>query len=132
MINTHDAYRQVHLILSRLNSEWSISGTILSPHAQYLLRRELDERDMVGSTKNLVDAWTSISTAAGEYLDQSSSPLDLHSNAHRIERWNLIFAGASDMLLGDLIPALDDESESLHRYIPESFNKAQSLKQLMG
>lgn len=132
MISTHDAYRQVHLILSRLNGEWSISGTILSPHAQYLLRRELDDGDMVGSTKNLIDAWTNISTAAGEYLDEYSSPLDIHGDAHRIQRWNTIFAGASEQLVNDLIPALDDETESLHRYIAQSFNKAQSLKQLMG
>jgi hypothetical protein len=132
MISTSDAYRQVHLILSRLNSEWSISGTVLSPHAQYLLRRELDDRDMVGSTKNLIDAWTHISTAAGEWVDESSSPLDIYSDAHRIQRWNIILAGASEQLVNDLIPALDDESESLHRYIAESFNKAQSLKQVMG
>jgi hypothetical protein len=92
----------------------------------------MDERDMVGSVRTLIDAWTTIGTAVGEYLDESLSPLDMQCDAQRIQQWNSIYAGASDMLLGQLIPSVDDEEESLLRYVRNSFGKAQSLKQLMG
>jgi hypothetical protein len=92
----------------------------------------MDTEDVESSIKNLIDIWTTIGTAAGEYLDPSTTPLDLCGDAHRIQQWNTIYAGASDMLLAVLIPAVDDESESLIRYINSSFNKAQALKQLVG
>lgn len=132
-MTTSDLYNQIRLVLSRLNEDWSISGGVLSYHASHLLRRDIDERDMMGSVVNLIDAWTHIATAAGDYLDEYSSPLDVSGNSHSVTAWNNIFAGASDLLLNALIPSTDDRKETLLCYINESFGKAQAFnKQVMG
>lgn len=132
-MTTSDLYNQIRLILSRLNEEWSLSGGVLSYHASHLLRRDIEERDMMGSVHNLIDAWTHIATAAGDYLDEYSSPLDISGNSHGVTAWNNIFAGATDLLLNALLPATDNKKETLRLYINESFRKAQAFnKQVMG
>lgn len=127
------AYDQVKLTLSRLNSEWSISGGILSPHAAYLLRRDADTRNPLDTIGNLVEAYAHITMAAAHYIDPATGEYDAYAEGHKLDRWNQIYAGMSESLLSNVIDSLSDEQKIfIQRRMNEGFSKANSIIQLMG
>ena len=127
------AAEQVKLILSRLNKDWSISGDILSPHAEYILRRDMVSTDPMGSIRDLIEAYAHITMAAAHMLDPADGAHDAYADMHRLERWNQIYSGASNQLLFVLMECGNDKENSLlQQHLYQAFSQANAIAQLKG
>lgn len=128
-----DAYDRVKLSLTRLNSEWSLTPETLSPHAEYILRRDVERWDTYNGTVNLIEAYAYMSVAAARFLDPSDGPYDIHADSHLLAQWNGYFGAAGDILFFDLVDSFSDRQiKKLHDHINKSYRDATMLKELMG
>lgn len=132
-MTVNDAYDRVKLSLSRLNREWSLTPEVLSPQAHMILRRDMPDDNLVAGVSDLAEAYAHMVVAASQYLDPSSGPYDAHTDAYLIQRWNGYFGAAGDMLMFDMIDALDAAAkEKVMQRFNGALINANSLIQLMG
>jgi hypothetical protein len=132
-LTTNDAYDRVKLSLSRLNREWSLTTETLSPQADTILRRDMPDDNLVAGVSDLAEAYAHMTMAAARFLDPSSGPYDAHGDAHIIQRWNVYFGAAGDMLMFDMIDALDERAkQKVMQRFNSALSNASSMIQLIG
>ncbi len=132
-LTTNDAYDRVKLSLSRLNNEWSLTTETLSPQADMILRRDMQDGNLVAGVSDLAEAYAHMTMAAARFLDPSSGPYDAHADGHLIAQWNIYFGAAGDMLLFDMIDSLDDaEKQKVMQRFNSALSNASSMIQLIG
>ena len=132
-MTVNDAYDRVKLSLSRLNNEWSLTPEVLSAQAHMILRRDMPEDNIQQGIGDLAEAYAHMTMAAARFLDPSSGPYDAHADGHLIAQWNDYFGAAGNMLMFDMIEALDERAkEKVMQRFNNALSNANSLIQLIG